>query len=130
MHDAVSEICQDFAGHYKPVSGYESKLVEISARAYDRYEKALEMERKAFAKTDPLELITKQPDLFKAITRYVAEAERGWRKSLEELRRAIRQRPKSQPATQSARKSAEPPVQQQPAPAAPQSVAQATVRRE
>lgn len=83
------------AEHFKPATAYERHLVTIAARAYERYEKALDMEQRAFAKTDPLEMLAKQPDLFKSITRFVADAERGWRKSLEEIRRAIRQRPKT-----------------------------------
>ncbi len=128
--DAVRGLCDDIAEHYKPVTGYERKLVEIGARAYQRYEDALEMERQAFSRTNPLEMLTRQPDLFKAITRYVADAERGWRKALEEIRRAIRQRPKTQVA-QPARRTAEHPAQpqQQPLPTAPH-VTQASARRE
>lgn len=95
--DSVRELCDDIAEHFKPVTGYERRLVEIGARAYERYEQALELERQAFAKTNPLEMLAKQPDLFKAVTRHVADAERGWRKALEEIRRAIRQRPKTHP---------------------------------
>lgn len=120
----------DIAEHFKPVTGYERHLVAISARAYERYEKALEMERRAFARTDPFEMLNKQPDLFKSITRYVADAERGWRKSLEEIRRAIRQRPKGQTVPPANKAAAHPVESGQQPPASPQSAPRATVRRE
>ena len=90
--DPVYGYRDDLAEHFKPATGYERLLLSVSAQALKRFHDAQSLERRLFEKIDPLELISNSPDTFKTVTRYVAECERAWRKSLEEIRRAIRQR--------------------------------------
>ena len=90
--DPVYGLRDDLAEHFKPTSGYERLLVGAAAQALQRYQDAQKLERRLFEKVDPLELLTNNPDTFKTITRHVADCERAWRKALEEIRRAIRQR--------------------------------------
>ena len=129
--DTVAGLSDGIAEHFKPSSAYERILVRNYAAATERYDQALDVERRAFAKTDPLEMLEKFPERFKALTRYVAECERAARRALEELRRAIRQRPKTAQASSQARQPERPPVKSDPAPApASGFAAQPAVRRE
>ncbi len=92
MLDPVYGYRDDLAEHYKPASAYERLLLGVAAQALKRFHDAQTLERRLFEKVDPLELLTNSPDTFKTVTRHVADCERAWRKSLEEIRRAIRQR--------------------------------------
>jgi hypothetical protein len=92
MLDPVYGYRDDLAEHYKPVTAYDRLLLGVAAQALKRFHDAQTLERRLFEKVDPLELLTNSPDTFKTVTRHVAECERAWRKSLEEIRRAIRQR--------------------------------------
>jgi hypothetical protein len=92
MLDPVYGYRDDLAEHFKPVSAYERLLLGVAAQALKRFNDAQSLERRLFEKVDPLELLTNSPDTFKTVTRHVADCERAWRKSLEEIRRAIRQR--------------------------------------
>jgi hypothetical protein len=113
MLDPVYGLRDDLAEHFKPVSAFERLLLGVAAQALQRYQEAQKLERRLFEKVDPLELLTNQPDTFKTITRHVADCERAWRKALEEVRRAIRQREKaldSPNARRSVQRPAAPPV--------------------
>ena len=90
--DPVYGYRDDLAEHFKPAGGYERLLLSVAAQALKRFNDAQSLERRLFEKVDPLELLTNSPDTFKTVTRHVADCERAWRKSLEEIRRAIRQR--------------------------------------
>ena len=92
MLDPVYGLRDDLAGHFKPINAFERLLLGVAAQALLRYQDAQKLERRLFEKVDPLELLTNNPDTFKTITRHVADCERAWRKALEEIRRAIRQR--------------------------------------
>lgn len=93
--DPVYLLRDVIAGHFTPMTPYERKLVTRYAVTMDRYEMALDMERRAFSRTGPLEMMENEPEKFKMISRYVAECERANRRALEELRRIIRERKKS-----------------------------------
>ena len=90
--DPVYGYRDDLAEHFKPSSAFERLLLGVAAQALKRFHDAQTLEGRLFEKVDPLELLTNSPDTFKTVTRHVADCERAWRKSLEEIRRAIRQR--------------------------------------
>ena len=90
--DPVYPLRDDLAGHFKPTNAFERLLLGVAAQALLRYQDAQKLERRLFEKVDPLELLANNPGTFKIITRHVADCERAWRKALEEIRRAIRQR--------------------------------------
>ena len=117
MLDPVYGLRDDLAEHFKPVSAFERLLLGVAAQALLRYQDAQKLERRLFEKVDPLELLTNQPDTFKTITRHVEACERAWRKALEEIRRAIRQREKTLDSPNARRGS------QRPAPPPPQAAA-------
>lgn len=93
--DPVYLLRDQLAGHFVPMTPYERRLLTRYAVTMERYDGALAMERRAFDKTDPLEMLEKAPERFKTISRYVAECERTNRRALEELRRIIRERKKT-----------------------------------
>lgn len=104
--DPVFLLRDDLAAHFKPVNAFERILLGAAAQAWLRYQQAQDIERRLFEKNDPLDLITKQPKLFNTVTRHVAGCERAWRRSLEEIRRAIRNREKTL-ASPNARRAAD-----------------------
>jgi hypothetical protein len=112
--DPVYGLRDDLASHFNPINAFERLLVTAAAQALRRYQDAQKLERRLFEKVDPLELLTNQPDTFKMITRHVESCERAWRKALEEIRRAIRQREKT-PDSASARKASQRPAAPPPA---------------
>jgi hypothetical protein len=109
MLDPVYGLRDDLAEHFKPISAFERLLLGAAAQALLRYQEAQKLERRLFAKVDPLELLTNNPDTFKTVTRHVADCERAWRKSLEEIRRAIRQRETGPTVRKSSQRPAAPP---------------------
>ncbi len=116
MLDPVYGYRDDLAEHYKPASAYERLLLGVAAQALKRFHDAQTLERRLFEKVDPLELLTNSPDTFKTVTRHVADCERAWRKSLEEIRRAIRQRETGPTVRKSSPRPTAPPPQPAPAP--------------
>jgi hypothetical protein len=116
MLDPVYGLRDDLAEHFKPVSAFERLLLSAAAQALLRYQEAQKLERRLFQKVDPLELLTNNPDTFKTITRHVEACERAWRKALEEIRRAIRQREKTLDSP-NARRSSQRPAAPPPPPA-------------
>ncbi len=105
--DPAHALRDDIAAHFEPASAYERLLVDNYAAAMARYQQALKVEQRAFSAIDPLEILLQSPDRFKALTRYVADCERACRRALDDLRRAIRQRPKEETPAQ-ARKATRP----------------------
>ena len=116
MLDPVYGYRDDLAEHFKPVSAYERLLLGVAAQALKRFHDAQSLERRLFEKVDPLELLTNSPDTFKTVTRHVDACERAWRKSLEEIRRAIRQRETGPTVRKSYPRPAAPPPQSAAAP--------------
>jgi hypothetical protein len=111
MLDPVYGLRDDLAEHFKPISAFERLLIGVAAQALQRYHEAQKLERRLFEKVDPLELLTNSPDTFKTITRHVEACERAWRKALEEIRRAIRQRETTPGSPNPRRPSQRPPAQ-------------------
>ena len=93
--DPVDVLRDEIAAHFVPANAYERVLANNYASAIARCDTAYQLEKDAFAKTNPLEMLEKFPERFKALTRYVADCERGVRRAVEELRRAIRERKKA-----------------------------------
>ena len=116
MLDPVYGLRDELAEHFKPISAFDRLLLSAAAQALLRYQDAQKLERRLFEKVDPLELLINNPDTFKTITRHVADCERAWRKALEEIRRAIRQREKTL-ASPTARRGSQPPATPPPQPA-------------
>ena len=81
----------DIARSFNPVTPHERMLVTAIAQAWERLQRAYDLERRAFEQTDPLEL-NNDLDKFKAITRFITDCERIYRRALEELRRTQRTR--------------------------------------
>ena len=129
--DPVDVLRDEIAAHFVPANAYERVLANNYASAIARCDTAYQMEKDAFAKTNPLEMLEKFPERFKALTRYVADCERGVRRAVEELRRAIRERKKAQTQPPASHPVAHPaPRPQAPKPPEPPVAAQQTIRRE
>ena len=129
--DPVDVLRDEIAAHFVPANAYERVLANNYASAIARCDTAYQMETDAFARMNPLEMLEKFPERFKALTRYVADCERGVRRAVEELRRAIRERKKAAAQPAANRPVAHPaPRPQAPKPAEPSAVAQQSVRRE
>ena len=93
--DPIYGLRDDLACHFKPINAFERLLLGVAAQSLQRFHDAQKLERRLFEKTDPLEMLANSPETFKLITRHVESCERAWRKALEEIRRAIRQREKT-----------------------------------
>lgn len=106
--DSANQLRDDIAEHFRPATAYERSLVSNYALASVRYREALLHEHRAFHTEDPIIVLLKHPEAFKALTRYVADCERACRRALEELRRAIRERAKSAPSQTAAKPAARP----------------------
>ena len=129
--DPVDALRDEIAAHFVPANAYERVLANNYASAIARCDTAYRMENDAFAKTNPLEMLEKFPERFKALTRYVADCERGVRRAVEELRRAIRERKKTQAQPATSHPAAHPaPRPQAPMPVHPAPPAQPANRRE
>ena len=129
--DPVDVLRDEIAAHFVPANAYERVLANNYASAIARCDTAYQMEKNAFAKTNPLEMLEKFPERFKALTRYVADCERGVRRAVEELRRAIRERKKAAAQPAATHPVAHPaPRPQAPVPAEPPSPARQANRRE
>ena len=102
--DPVYVLRDEIAQSYSPANGFERMLVLAAAQAWLRYQAALNLERRVYEKTDPLELFSQSIDKFKTVLRYVAECERAWRRSLAELRSTIRARGRQTLASPNARR--------------------------
>ena len=90
--DSIYTTRDDIARSFNPVTPHERMLVTAIAQAWERLQRAYDLERRAFEQTDPLELINNDLDKFKAITRFVTDCERIYRHAIEELRRTQRTR--------------------------------------
>lgn len=97
--DSIYTTRDDLARSFNPVTPHERMLVSAIAQAWERLQRAFDLEHRAFDQTDPLELINNDLDKFKAITRFVTDSERLYRRAIEELRRAQRNR-QAPPAAQ------------------------------
>ena len=111
--DSIYTTRDDLARSFNPVTPHERMLVSAIAQAWERLQRAYDLERRAFDQTDPLEVINNDLDKFKAITRFVTDSERLYRRAIEELRRGQRTR-QSAPAARPAPKIV--PVQRHPRP--------------
>ncbi len=92
--DPVYTTRDDIARTHNPATPYERMLLTAAAQAWQRYQQALDLEKRLFAKTDPLDLFSTNLEAFKAITRHVATCEGAWRRAMEQLERAQRSRAK------------------------------------
>lgn len=90
--DPIYATRDDIARSLNPANAHERMLVSAIAQAWERFQRACEIERRVFEKTDPVELLDNDLKKFKAVTRHVAECERMYRRAHEELRRAQRDR--------------------------------------
>ena len=90
--DSIYTTRDDLARSFNPVTPHERMLVTAIAQAWERLQRAYDLERRAFEQTDPLELINNDLDKFKAITRFITDSERIYRRAVEELRRTQRTR--------------------------------------
>jgi hypothetical protein len=91
--DPVYTLRDDLAHAHQPVNAHERMLITAIAQAWQRLQRAYDMERRVHEKTDPLDLFNNDLDRFKALARHIAECERIWRRAVEELERAKRRRP-------------------------------------
>ncbi len=66
--DPVYTTRDDIARTHNPATPYERMLLTAAAQAWQRYQQALDLEKRLFAKTDPLELFSSNLEAFKAIT--------------------------------------------------------------
>ncbi len=90
--DPVYGIRDDIARTHNPATPYERMLLTAAAQAWQRYQQALELEKRLFAKTDPLELFSTNLAAFKTIARHVAACESAFRRAMEQLECAQRSR--------------------------------------
>ena len=123
--DPVFGLRDDLAQSLPPANAYERMLLTAIAQAWTRYQQSLEIERRLFEKTSPLDLIANSLDTFKAVTRHVTDCERAWRHAIAELKRTQRARTRPGLASPNARRAADRPVPPPPpaAPAAARAVA-------
>ncbi len=56
-------------------------LLTAAAQAWQRFQQALELEKRLFAKTDPLELFSTNLAAFKSITRHVSVCDSAFRRA-------------------------------------------------
>lgn len=80
----------DLAQSFNPANGHERMLVTAAAQAWQRLQRAYDMERRLLETTDLLDLFKSDPDAFKSMARHIAECERIWRRALEALERVQR----------------------------------------
>ncbi len=66
--DPVYTTRDDIARTHNPATPYERMLLTAAAQAWQRYQQALDLEKRLVAKTDPLDLFSSNLDAFKAIT--------------------------------------------------------------
>lgn len=78
----------DLAQSFHPINAYERMLATTAAQAYQRLQRAYELEERLLQTTDALELFNTAPDRFKAVVRHIAECDRIWRRAIDALQRA------------------------------------------
>lgn len=128
---SVDILRDEIAAHFVPANAYERVLAANYAAAIARCDTAYQLEKDAFAKMNPLEMLEKHPERFKMVTRYVTDCERGVRRAVEELRRAIRERKKASPQPAASRPATYPaPQPMAPSPTSPMVTVQHSVRKE
>jgi hypothetical protein len=88
--DPVYTTRDDLASSFNPANAHERMLVTAAAQAWQRLQRAYDLERRLLETTDLLDLFTSNPEGFKSIARHIAECERIWRRALEALERVKR----------------------------------------
>ncbi len=83
--DPVYGIRDDIARTHSPVTPYERMLLTAAAQAWQRFQQALDLEKRLFAKTDPLDLFSTNLAAFKSITRHVSVCDSAFRRAMEQL---------------------------------------------
>jgi hypothetical protein len=125
---AVYRLRDELIRTHNPANEYEKMLVTQISQSWFRLQRAHDAEQRYFQDRDLLAVIT-TPE-FKAITRYVTDCERAWRRATEALAKTQRQRRRETMASPNARRAADrtyPPAPPEPASrsgAVPQIVAQ------
>ena len=94
---AFYRLRDQFVREHKPMGEFEMLLVMQMCQCFLRLQRAQETERRYFEQNDILEVINTKLTTFKAITRYVTDAERGWRQACMALKQAQRRRDLSSP---------------------------------
>jgi hypothetical protein len=94
--DPVYTTRDDLAQAFKPANAYERMLLTNAAQAQQRLLRAYELERRLLEKHDILDLFTEKPEIFKTMARHIAECDRIFRRAIEALERAQRDRAKTE----------------------------------
>ena len=116
----LNRINDDLTRNYNPANGFEQMLVIAIAQAWLRLQRAQQAEQRYCATRDMVEVLTTKLDEFKAVTRWVTDCDRGWRKAVALLEQTQRRRQKeASAAAPSARRSQSRPAPLQPAATAP-----------
>src|SRR5664279_4040861 len=108
--DPAHTLSDEIAQTHPPANGYERMLATAVALAWERLERAHEVERQYFKGRDMAEIIRPKLDEFKAVTRYVTDCERAWRHALANLEKTQRRRQRETKASLNVRRTASSPA--------------------
>ena len=82
----------ELAHSYNPANAVERMLVSQMTQCWERLQRALDAEHRYLDKRDLLDVMKNDYDMYKTVTRYVADCERAWRHALLHLEKTQRRR--------------------------------------
>lgn len=91
----------DLMNSYNPANAHERMLVAHLAQAWQRLQRARELEERYFQGRDVVEIVTTKLEEFKTVTRFVTDCDRAWRHAVNSLEKSQRQRQRAQPESSS-----------------------------